>query len=286
MGISTLQSYCGAQIFEAIGLESGVRRSLLHAHGVADRRRRPRRRSPRKSCSGTTRAFPTRIRRARAISTPGGEYQWRRDGEFHLFNPDTVFKLQHATRSGQYRVYQEYTTLVNDQSRTARHAARAAGLQAHAARRLPLDEVEPVESIVKRFATGAMSYGSISQEAHETLAIAMNRMGGEVEHAARAARIRRGTSRDANGDSRRSAIKQVASARFGVTSEYLVNADDLQIKMAQGAKPGEGGQLPGPKVYPWIAKVRHSTPGVTLHLAAAASRHLLDRGSRAADSTT
>ena len=192
----------------------------------------------------------------------GGEYQWRRDGEHHLFNPETVFKLQHATRTGQYTRLPEYTQLVERPEPQARDASRPARASSRGTP-VPLDEVEPVESIVKRFATGAMSYGSISQEAHETLAIAMNRLGGKSntgeggEDAAR-------NQRDANGDWRRSAIKQVASARFGVTSEYLVNADDLQIKMAQGAKPGEGGQLPGPKVYPWIAKVRHSTPGVTL----------------------
>ena len=213
----------------------------------------------------------------------GGEYQWRRDGEYHLFNPDTVFKLQHATRSGQYRIFKEYTRLVDDQSR---HLATLRGLfeLRAAAAPVPLDEVEPVESIVKRFATGAMSYGSISQEAHETLAIAMNRIGGKSntgEGGEDPARYRR----DANGDWRRSAIKQVASGRFGVTSEYLVNADDLQIKMAQGAKPGEGGQLPGHKVYPWIAKVRLRDAGRGAHLPAPAPRHLLDRGSRRSSST-
>ena len=192
----------------------------------------------------------------------GGEYQWRRDGEYHLFNPETVQKLQHATRSGQYRIFREYTRAVDDQSRNLATLRGLFGLRA-AGTPVPLDEVEPVESILKRFATGAMSYGSISQEAHETLAIAMNRIGGKSntgEGGEDAARYRR----ESNGDWRRSAIKQVASGRFGVTSEYLVNADDLQIKMAQGAKPGEGGQLPGHKVYPWIAKVRHSTPGVGL----------------------
>src|SRR4029078_9863850 len=206
-------------------------------------------------------AFPTRSGASRELDT-GGEYQWRRDGEYHLFNPDTVFKLQHATRSGQYAVFKEYTRLVDDQSR--RHATLR-GLLEFAAEgpSIPLDEVEPVEAIVKRFATGAMSYGSISQEAHETLAIAMNRLGGKSntgEGGEDPARYRR----DPNGDSRNSAIKQVASARFGVTSEYLVNAQDLQIKMAQGAKPGEGEQLPGHKVDENIARVRHSTPGVGL----------------------
>jgi glutamate synthase (NADPH/NADH) large chain len=260
MGISTLQSYCGAQIFEAIGLDkSFVDRYFtwtasriggadinVIAREVRERHRR---------------AFPARNLLANDLET-GGEYKWRRDGEFHLFNPETVFKLQHATRSGQYAIYKEYTGLVNDQSRNLGTLRGLLELKSAGAR-IPLEEVEPVEAILKRFATGAMSYGSISQEAHETIAIAMNRIGGKSntgEGGEDPARYRR----DANGDSRRSAIKQVASARFGVTSEYLVNADDLQIKMAQGAKPGEGGQLPGHKVYPWIAKVRHSTPGVTL----------------------
>jgi glutamate synthase domain-containing protein 2/glutamate synthase domain-containing protein 3 len=260
MGISTLQSYCGAQIFEAIGLEQSfvdkyftwtpsriggvgidvIAREVQHRHQTA---------------------FPSR-----PVASPeldnGGEYKWRRDGEWHLFNPETVQKLQHATRSGQYLVYQEFTRTVNDQSR---HLGTLRGLLDFTPGNgpIPIEEVEPAEKILKRFATGAMSYGSISQEAHETLAIAMNRLGGKSntgEGGEDPARYRP----DANGDSRRSAIKQVASARFGVTSEYLVSADDLQIKMAQGAKPGEGGQLPGHKVYPWIAKVRHSTPGVAL----------------------
>ena len=171
-------------------------------------------------------------------------------------------KLQHATRSGQYRIFKEYTRAVDDQSRNLATLRGLFGLRP-AETPVPLDEVEPVESILRRFATGAMSYGSISQEAHETLAIAMNRIGGKSntgEGGEDSARYRR----ESNGDWRRSAIHQVASGRFGVTSEYLVNCDDLQIKMAQGAKPGEGGQLPGHKVYPWIAKVRHSTPGVGL----------------------
>ena len=179
----------------------------------------------------------------------------------HLFNPETVQKLQHATRLNQHSIYREFTQIVNDQSRAL--GTLRGLLDFKAGPPVPLDEVEPAESILKRFATGAMSYGSISSEAHETIAIAMNRLGGKSntgEGGEDPARYRK----DANGDSRRSAIKQVASARFGVTSEYLVNADDLQIKMAQGAKPGEGGQLPGHKVYPWIAKVRHSTPGVSL----------------------
>ncbi|MBI1963869.1 MAG: glutamate synthase large subunit [Candidatus Rokubacteria bacterium] len=260
MGISTLQSYCGAQIFEAIGLNRDLvdryftgtasRVSGIGLDVIAEETRRRH-----------AHAFPDRPV-GHADLDWGGEYQWRRDGEYHLFNPDTVFKLQHATRAGRYTIYQEYTKLVDDQSR---HLATLRGLIGlkPATTPVPLEEVEPLESILKRFATGAMSFGSISQEAHETLAIAMNRIGGKSntgeggEDPARYAR-------DPNGDWRRSAIKQVASARFGVTSEYLVNADDLQIKMAQGAKPGEGGQLPGPKVYPWIARVRFATPGVPL----------------------
>ncbi len=259
MGISTLQSYCGAQIFEAIGLDQAFvdryftwTASRVGGVGIDVIAEEVRQRHER--------AFPSRLGASADLDT-GGEYQWRRDGEHHLFNPETVFKLQHATRSGQYAVYREYTRLVNDQSRTL--GTLRGLLDFKPGTPVPLDEVEPVDSILKRFATGAMSYGSISQEAHETLAIAMNRLGGKSntgEGGEDSARYHK----DPNGDSRRSAIKQVASARFGVTSEYLVNADDLQIKMAQGAKPGEGGQLPGHKVYPWIAKVRHSTPGVTL----------------------
>ena len=260
MGISTLQGYCGAQIFEAVGLgrefiDRYFTRTTSRIGGVgveavaeeAVRRHRQ--------------AYPARSAQPSDLE-PGGEYQWRRDGEYHLFNPDTVFKLQHATRSAQYSVFKEYTALVDDQNR--RYATLRGLLEfAPAGGAIPIDEVEPVETIVKRFATGAMSYGSISQEAHETLAIAMNRIGGKSNTGEGGEDPAR-NQRDANGDWRRSAIKQVASARFGVTSEYLVNADDLQIKMAQGAKPGEGGQLPGHKVYPWIAKVRYATPGVAL----------------------
>ncbi len=260
MGISTLQSYCGAQIFEAIGLNrefvdryftwTASRIGGVGIDVIAEEVR----------CRHE-RAYPER-----PVAKPdldwGGEYQWRRDGEYHLFNPDTVFKLQHATRAGQDKIYREYTKLVDDQSRR-RATLRGLIELKRSDHPLPLDEVEPVEAIFKRFATGAMSYGSISQEAHETLAIAMNRIGGKSntgEGGEDPARYQR----EPNGDWRRSAIKQVASARFGVTSEYLVNAADLQIKMAQGAKPGEGGQLPGHKVYPWIAKVRYATPGVGL----------------------
>jgi len=260
MGISTIESYRGAQIFEAIGLNrefvdryfrwtasriSGVGIDVIAEEALARHRR----------------AFPERPVGAPELEW-GGEYQWRRDGEYHLFNPDTVFKLQHATRSGQYKIFKEYTSLVDDQNRTL---ATLRGLFEFrfAEEPVPIEEVEPVASIMKRFATGAMSYGSISQETHETLAIAMNRFGGRSNTGEGGEDPTRYT-RDPNGDSRRSAVKQVASGRFGVTSEYLVNADDLQIKMAQGAKPGEGGQLPGHKVYPWIAKVRYSTPGVGL----------------------
>jgi glutamate synthase (ferredoxin) len=260
MGISTLASYCGAQIFEAIGLSKAFvdkyftwTPSRIEGVGIEVISEEVRRRHDK--------AFPRR-----PVGQPdldwGGEYQWRRDGEYHLFNPETVFKLQHATRSGQYKIFKEYSTMVDSQ---AKRLATLRGLFdfRRAAAPTPLDEVESVESIVKRFATGAMSYGSISQEAHETLAIAMNRMGARSncgEGGEDSARY----EKDANGDWRRSAVKQVASGRFGVTSEYLVNATDLQIKMAQGAKPGEGGQLPGHKVYPWIAKVRYATPGVGL----------------------
>jgi glutamate synthase (ferredoxin) len=261
MGISTLQSYCGAQIFEAIGLNNEfIDRYFTHttsrvggvgidviAEEVRQRHQRAFGRQPASSATELA---------------PGGEYQWRRDGEFHLFNPETVFKLQHATRSGQYALFKDYTRSVDNQN-TTRATLRGLFRLKPAGPPVPIEEVEPVEAILKRFSTGAMSYGSISQEAHETLAIAMNRMGGKSNTGEGGEDPERYIPL-ANGDSRRSAIKQVASGRFGVTSEYLVNADDLQIKMAQGAKPGEGGQLPGHKVYPWIAKTRHSTPGVGL----------------------
>ncbi len=260
MGISTIQSYRGAQIFEALGLDkafvdqcftwTAARIGGVGIDVVAQEEELRHRK-----------AFPDR-----PVGQPdldwGGEYQWRRDGEYHLFNPETVFKLQHATRSGRYKIFKEYTERVNNQSRNL-CTLRGLFEFKFAENPIPLEEVEPVESILKRFATGAMSYGSISQETHETLAIAMNRLGGRSntgEGGEDPARYKR----DPNGDSRRSAVKQVASGRFGVTSEYLVNATDLQIKMAQGSKPGEGGQLPGQKVYPWIAKVRYSTPGVGL----------------------
>jgi glutamate synthase (NADPH) large chain len=260
MGISTLQSYCGAQIFEAIGLSAElIDRYFTHTMSRVG------------GIGIDIIAEEVRLRHERAFGRqpvrpqelePGGEYQWRRDGEYHLFNPETVFKLQHATRSGQFTIFKEYTTAVDRQNE---HRATLRGLfrLKPAGPPVPLDEVEPAEAIFKRFATGAMSYGSISAEAHETLAIAMNRLGGKSNTGEGGEDSERFIPL-ANGDSKRSAIKQVASGRFGVTSEYLVNSDELQIKMAQGAKPGEGGQLPGHKVYPWIAKTRHSTPGVGL----------------------
>jgi glutamate synthase domain-containing protein 2/glutamate synthase domain-containing protein 3 len=260
MGISTLQSYCGAQIFEAIGLSQDfIDRYFTHTMSrvggvgidmIAEEAR-----------LRHERAFGRQPVRPQELEA-GGEYQWRRDGEYHLFNPDTVFKLQHATRSGQFTIFKEYTSAVDRQNE---HRATLRGMfrLKPAGPPVPIDEVEPAERIFRRFATGAMSYGSISSEAHETLAIAMNRLGGKSNTGEGGEDPERFIPLS-NGDSRRSAIKQVASGRFGVTSEYLVNADELQIKMAQGAKPGEGGQLPGHKVYPWIAKTRHSTPGVGL----------------------
>ena len=260
MGISTVHSYRGAQIFEAIGLSPELidryftkttsRIGGIGIETVAE-----------ETLHHHSRAFPTREGGVDELEW-GGQYQWRRDGEFHLFNPDTVFRLQHATRTGRQSIFREYTKMVDDQSA---QLATLRGLFdiAPAGPPVPLDEVESAEVLFKRFKTGAMSYGSISAEAHETLAIAMNRIGGK-SNTGEGGEDRRRYTPDANGDSRRSAIKQVASGRFGVTSEYLVNADELQIKMAQGAKPGEGGQLPGSKVWPWIAEVRHATPGVGL----------------------
>ncbi|PYN53661.1 MAG: glutamate synthase large subunit [Candidatus Rokuibacteriota bacterium] len=260
MGISTLQSYCGAQIFEAVGLNGDfVHRyftgtvSRVGGIGVDVVAEEVRQRHEH--------AFPTRPAGSPELDW-GGEYQWRRDGEHHMVNPDMIARLQHSTRVGSYALFKEYTQLCDDQSRRLATLRGLIELKP-AATPLPIAEVEPVESILKRFATGAMSYGSISQEAHETLAIAMNRIGGRSNTGEGGEDPARYTP-DPNGDLRRSAVKQVASGRFGVTSEYLVNATDLQIKMAQGAKPGEGGQLPGGKVYPWIAKVRFATPGVQL----------------------
>ncbi|MEU4211521.1 glutamate synthase large subunit [Streptomyces sp. NPDC026206] len=258
MGISTVASYRGAQVFEAVGLEQDFVDTYFHgtatkiggagldvvAQEVAARH---------------TKAYPvTGVPASHRRLDIGGEYQWRREGEPHLFDPDTVFRLQHSTRARRYDIFKQYTRRVDEQSE---RLMTLRGLFSFTSDRpsIPLEEVEPVSAIVKRFSTGAMSYGSISQEAHETLAIAMNRLGAKSNTG------EGGEDPDRLYDpTRRSSIKQVASGRFGVTSEYLVNADDIQIKMAQGAKPGEGGQLPGHKVYPWVAKTRHSTPGVGL----------------------
>ncbi len=263
MGISTLASYTGAQLFQAVGISEDVLDEYFT--GLA---------CPTGGITLDDIAADVAARHALAyLDRPderahrelevGGEYQWRREGEYHLFNPQTVFKLQHATRTGQYKIFKEYTRLVDDQSE--RMASLRGLLKFRAGLRppVPIDEVEPAGEIVKRFSTGAMSYGSISAEAHETLAIAMNRLGARSNSGEGGEDVKRFDA-DPNGDWRRSAIKQVASGRFGVTSHYLTNCTDIQIKMAQGAKPGEGGQLPGHKVYPWVAEVRHSTPGVGL----------------------
>ena len=263
MGISTVASYTGAQIFEAIGLGEDVIAnyftgtvSRLGGVGLDE--------IAKEAAIRHGRAHPVNpSRRAHRTLEIGGEYQWRAEGEYHLFNPETVFKLQHATKSGRYDIFKQYTSLVDDQSQRLGTLRGLFRLRTEGRDPVPIDEVEPATEIIKRFATGAMSYGSISAEAHETLAIAMNRIGGKSNTGEGGEDADRYVL-DANGDSRRSAVKQAASGRFGVTSEYLVNADDIQIKMAQGAKPGEGGQLPGYKVYPWIAKTRHSTPGVGL----------------------
>jgi glutamate synthase (NADPH/NADH) large chain len=261
MGISTVASYTGAQVFEAIGLGHDV--IAEYFPGTTSRL----------GGVGLEVIAEEAIRRHHIAYPPGGEipgtprlpiggeYQWRRDGEPHLFDPETVFALQHATRERRYDIFKRYTSRVDDQSARLMTLRGLFGFAATTP--IPIDEVESVESIVTRFSTGAMSYGSISQEAHETLAIAMNRLGGKSNTGEGGEDPERFVPLP-NGDSKRSAIKQVASGRFGVTSEYLVNADDIQIKMAQGAKPGEGGQLPGHKVYPWVAKTRHSTPGVGL----------------------
>jgi glutamate synthase (ferredoxin) len=260
MGISTIQSYRGAQIFEAIGLNhsiidqyftgtvsriEGIGLDVLAEEALARHRQ----------------AFPERPVDNVALDA-GGQYQWRDDGEFHLFNPQSIHKLQLACRLGSYKLFKEYTELIDNQ---AQNLCTLRGLLEFnwAEKSVPIEEVEPVEEIVKRFKTGAMSYGSISQETHETLAIAMNRIGGKSNTGEGGEDPGRYVPLP-NGDSKNSAIKQVASGRFGVTSYYLVNAKELQIKMAQGAKPGEGGELPGRKVYPWIAKTRLTTPGVGL----------------------
>ncbi|MET7306368.1 glutamate synthase large subunit [Streptomyces sp. NPDC005571] len=258
MGISTVASYRGAQVFEAVGLDEAFVAKYFNgtatkiggagldvvAKEVAARHAKG---YPASGISASHRALEI-----------GGEYQWRREGEPHLFDPETVFRLQHATRNRRYDVFKKYTDRVNEQSERLMTLRGLFGFKSDR-QAIPVDEVESVSDIVKRFSTGAMSYGSISREAHETLAIAMNQLGGKSNTG------EGGEDADRLYDpARRSSIKQVASGRFGVTSEYLVNADDIQIKMAQGAKPGEGGQLPGHKVYPWVAKTRHSTPGVGL----------------------
>jgi glutamate synthase (NADPH/NADH) large chain len=260
MGISTVESYCGAQIFEAVGLAPEL--VARHFTGTASR------------IGGVgldviaeeslirhRNAFPERSAEALSLS-PGGDYQWRRDGEAHAWNPTTIALLQHAVRDGARERYRAYADAVNDESRTPRTLR---GLLDVVPDRepVPLAEVEPASQIVRRFCTGAMSFGAISREMHETLAIAMNRIGGKSNTGEGGEDPARYVV-DGNGDSRRSAIKQVASARFGVTANYLVNADELQIKISQGAKPGEGGQLPGHKVDEVIARLRHSTPGVGL----------------------
>jgi glutamate synthase (NADPH/NADH) large chain len=260
MGISTIQSYHGAQVFEAIGLARDFideyftwTASRIGGIGMKEIAEEVKQRH--------MRAFPERPL-AQETLDPGGNYKYRRDGEYHLFNPESIHKLQYACRTGNYSVFKEYAKLIDDQ---AEHLTTLRGLMELRNVRppVPLDEVESVDEIVKRFKTGAMSYGSISKEAHETLAIGMNRIGGKSNTGEGGEDPARYVP-DANGDSRNSAIKQVASGRFGVTSYYLTQAQELQIKMAQGAKPGEGGQLPGSKVYPWVAKVRHATPGVGL----------------------
>ncbi|MCX6045247.1 MAG: glutamate synthase large subunit, partial [Chloroflexi bacterium] len=261
MGISTLQSYCGAQIFEALGLS----RALVDKYFTWT--------PTRIEGIGLEQIYQEiKVRHLRAFpereSTPevliaGGAYQWRAEGERHLFNPQTIHKLQYATRTNNYKVFKEYSELINAQEKEFSTLRALLDFQ-FPETPIPIEEVESVEEIVKRFKTGAMSYGSISQEAHETLAIAMNRIGGKSNTGEGGEDPDRYAWTNEQHDSKNSAIKQVASARFGVTSLYLVKAQELQIKVAQGAKPGEGGQLPGAKVYPWIAKTRHSTPGVGL----------------------
>ncbi|MGO1834309.1 MAG: glutamate synthase large subunit [Actinomycetaceae bacterium] len=259
MGVSTVASYRGAQLFQAIGLDAdlveryftgtptplgGVGLDVIAAE-VAERH---------------AAAYPkSGISPAHRELSTGGEYQWRREGEPHLFDPETVFRLQHSTRNRRFDIFRQYTDRIDDQSERLMTIRGLLGLKTGELDPIPVEEVEPVSEIVKRFSTGAMSYGSISMEAHETLAIAMNRLGGKSNTGEGGEDPER-----LHDPERRSAIKQVASGRFGVTSEYLTYADDIQIKMAQGAKPGEGGQLPGPKVYPWVARTRHSTPGVGL----------------------
>ncbi|HLR95874.1 MAG TPA: glutamate synthase large subunit, partial [Jiangellaceae bacterium] len=259
MGVSTVASYTGAQIFEAIGLDTDLvetyftgttsRLSGVGLDVIAEEVRQRHR----------TAYPPGGVAPPHRVLEVGGEYGWRREGEPHLFDPETVFRLQHSTRTGRYDVFKQYTQRVDEQAERLMTLRGLLRFATEDREPVPIEEVEPVSEIVKRFSTGAMSYGSISEEAHETLAWAMNRIGGRSNTGEGGEDPERLHDPD-----RRSAIKQVASGRFGVTAEYLTNADDLQIKMAQGAKPGEGGQLPGHKVYPWIAGTRHSTPGVGL----------------------
>ncbi len=261
MGISTVASYRGAQIFEAVGLNSSVidkyftwTPSRIQGVGIETLAEEVLRQH--------AEAFGERDARGDVLEA-GGQYQWRKDGEFHLFNPESIHKLQAAARLNSYPLYQEFAAMINEQSQ---HYCTLRGLLEFKTGRkpVPIEEVESVEAITRRFKSGAMSYGSISQEAHEALAIAMNRLGGRSNTGEGGEDPARYTWTNDQGDSKNSAIKQVASGRFGVTSHYLSQARELQIKMAQGAKPGEGGELPGKKVYPWIAKVRGTTAGVGL----------------------
>ncbi|WP_199306963.1 glutamate synthase large subunit [Alkalinema sp. FACHB-956] len=260
IGISTIQSYRGAQIFEAIGLNQAVidryftwTASRIEGVGIEV--------LTEEALLRHHNAFPDRPANAPTLDV-GGEYQWRKDGEAHLFSPQTIHTLQKAVREGNYDLFKQYAALVNEQNQ--KFFTLRGLLQFKPRPPVPLEEVEQIEAIMQRFKTGAMSYGSISKEAHEALAIAMNRIGGKSNTGEGGEDPDRYTWTNEQGDSKNSAIKQVASGRFGVTSLYLSQAREIQIKMAQGAKPGEGGQLPGKKVYPWIAKVRHSTPGVGL----------------------
>ena len=260
MGISTLQSYQGAQIFEIIGINKNVvdtyftgTTSRIEGMGLDEIAKET-----------LAKHFFSFSKKDKAIDRlpVGGVYQWKRKGEFHLFNPQTIHLLQEATRKNDYSTFKKYSTLINDQSEKA-CTLRSQFEFVQQRPSIPIEEVEPATNIYKRFATGAMSFGSISWEAHTTLAIAMNRLGGK-SNTGEGGEDEQRYNPLPNGDSMRSAIKQVASARFGVTSLYLTEADELQIKMAQGAKPGEGGQLPGHKVDEWIGKTRHATPGVGL----------------------
>ena len=260
MGISTIQSYQGAQIFEALGISEKARyenkcystTTRIGGMGIEHIQKEVLLRH--------AEAFD-KVNGKKALKT-GGDYKWRAKGEYHMFNPESIYKLQMACRTGNYKLYKEYAKEMDEHQQ---HQCTIRGMLDIKTidKPIAIDQVESVESIVKRFKTGAMSYGSISQEAHECLAIAMNRLGGKSNSGEGGENPERYIP-DENGDSRSSAIKQVASGRFGVHIHYLQNAKEIQIKMAQGAKPGEGGHLPGGKVYPWIAKARHSTPGVGL----------------------